>query len=104
MANQYSNDSFKAVIEAKYAMPIAQILRRFQQQGMTLKDVADKTGFRESTVKKHALRHNCILANIYQSKDDRYELELNALYTALRSDRLNQVNVLSRSWQPKKMA
>ena len=104
MANQYSNDSFKAVVEAKYAMPIAQILRRFQRQGMTLKDVADKTGFRESTVKKHALRYNCILTNIYKPKDDRCEVEINELYTALRSDRLNRVNVLSRSWKPKKTA
>ena len=99
MANQYS-ESFKVVVESKYNMPVDKVLRRFQRQGMTLKDVADKTGFRESTVKKHALRYNCILANIYKSKDDRCEHELNELYTALRSDRLNQVNVLSRSWQP----
>ena len=104
MANQYSNDSFKAVVEAKYNMPITEVLRCFQRQGMTLKEVSEKTGFRETTVKKYALRYKCILANIYKPKNDRCEHELNELYTELRSDRLNRVNVLSRSWQPKKIA
>ena len=103
MANQYS-ESFKAVVEAKYNMPIAEVLRRFQCQGVSLKEAAEKTGFRETTVKKYALRYNCKLTGIYKTKDDRCEVEINELYTALRSDRLNRVNALSRSWQPKKTA
>ena len=104
MANQHSNDSFKAVIEAKYGMPINEALKRFQRQGMTLKEVSEKTGFRETTVKKYALRYNCKLTGIYKPKDYCYEDELNELYTKLRSDRLNRVNVLSRSWTRKKEA
>ncbi|WP_203250106.1 hypothetical protein [Cysteiniphilum marinum] len=103
MANQYS-ESFKAVVEAKYNMPIAEVLRRFQCQGVSLKEAAQKTGFRETTVKKHALRHKCRLIGTYKTKEDHCNIGLNELYTALRSDRLNRVNVLSRSWQPKKRA
>ncbi|WP_192485222.1 MULTISPECIES: hypothetical protein [Cysteiniphilum] len=104
MANQHSNDSFKAVVEAKYGMPINEALRNLQRQGVTLQEVAKKTGFREITVKKYALRYNCKLTGIYKPKDYCYEDELNELYTALRSDRLNRVNVLSRSWTRKKRA
>ena len=104
MANQHSNDSFKAVIEAKYGMPINEALRNLQRQGVTLKEVSEKTGFRETTVKKHALRYNCRLTGIYKTKDGCCDIELDELYTALRSDRLNRVNVLSMSWQPKKTA
>lgn len=68
---------------------------------MSLKEVAEKTGFREATVKKYALRYNCKLTGIYKTKGDCCEVELNELYTALRSDRLNRVNVLSRSWSGK---
>ncbi|MDA0912003.1 MAG: hypothetical protein O2809_10710, partial [Proteobacteria bacterium] len=75
-----------------------------QCQGVSLKEAAEKTGFRETTVKKHALRYNCKLTGIYKTKDDCCDIELDELYTALRSDRLNRVNVLSMSWQPKKTA
>lgn len=102
MANQYSNDSFKAVVEAKYGMPVDKVLRRFQVQGMTLKDVSEKTGFKEYTVRRHALKYGVRITNEYDSKTEQYEQELNKFYTKLRSDRLNRVNVLSRSWQPKK--
>ena len=104
MANQYSNDSFKAVVEAKYNMPIAEVLRRFQCQGVTLKEASKKTGFREITVKKYALRYNCKLTGMYKTKDNCCDIELDELYTALRSDRLNRVNVLSRSWTRTKEA
>ena len=104
MANQYSNASFKVVVEAKYNMPVGEVLRRFQRYGMSLKEIAEKTGFRETTVKKYALRYNSILTNSYNPKANRDELELKALYTELRSDRLNRINVLSISWTGKKRA
>ncbi len=59
MANQYS-ESFKAVVEAKYNMPIAEVLRRFQCQGVSLKEAAEKTGFRETTVKN--MRYGIIVS------------------------------------------
>jgi len=104
MVNQYSNDSFKAVVEAKYDMPVGEVLCRFQHQGMMLKDIACETGFKEWTVKRHAARYGFRITNKYDQKSEQYKQELNAIYTALRSDRLNRINVLSRSWARKKRA
>ena len=104
MANQYSSDSFKAVVEAKYNMPVGEVLRSFQCQGVSLREAAKELAFKEWTVRKHALKNGCRLTNNLNPRVDDYEQELNELYTKLRSDRLNRVNVLSRSWQPKKTA
>jgi hypothetical protein len=101
MANQYSNDSFKVVVEAKYGMSIGEVLRGFEHQGISLKEAAEKTGFRESTVKRHALKYGFRITNTDNPKAEQNEQELNDFYTALRSDRLNRVNVLSRSWRHK---
>ena len=67
-------------------------------------EIAKETGFKENTVRCHARKHKVRLSNSYNPKADLYELALEEFHKELKNERLSRVNVLSRSWQPKKIA
>ena len=101
MANQYSNDSFEAVVESKYNLPLNQVLYNFQVQGKSYKEVCQETGFKETTVRKYTRRYGYTLGTGLDHQQYDAQIAMTALYSQLRSDDLNQINVLSRSWTVK---
>lgn len=103
-ANQHGQKLFKEHIEEAYNMPIKAVLKMFEDQGKKIRDIAKETGFKENTVRSHARKYKVRLSNSYNPKADLHQLALDKLHEELKSERLNRVNVLSRSWQPKKTA
>ena len=98
MANQYSKDSFKAVVEAKYNLPIGEVLYQFHKQGKSLSDISKETGFKDYTVRRHAQKHGFYFTNAVDHKSNEYKSATDQLYTELRSGQLNHINVLSMKW------
>jgi hypothetical protein len=102
MANQYSNNSLKAVIESKYNLPLNEVLYNFQAQGKSYKEVCQETGFKETTVRKYTRRCGYTLNTKLDQEPYNAQAAMSSIYSQLRSQELNRINVLSRSWSHKR--
>jgi len=123
MANQYGNN-LAILIEQRFGKTVEELLNDLATQEMTYNDAAKFLSVASGTIRKYCYRYNVRLKpcpnprnepeetippifynkQINKFKANRDELELKALYTGLRSDRLNRINILSISWTGKKRA
>ncbi|WP_192484931.1 MULTISPECIES: hypothetical protein [Cysteiniphilum] len=94
MANQYA-DSFRDYISRKYNKPVEQVLAIFSYRNMTYRDVAELTGYKETTVRKWCRYFDVQLYSDYEPSQH-YSIDI---LSAIRSEKLSCDNVLFRPWR-----
>ncbi|MBK2124169.1 hypothetical protein [Fangia hongkongensis] len=91
MANQYA-EGFQSYIKRNYELSVEAVFLQFQKAGFDYRQVALTTGFKESTVRKYSRLSGVML------KQAANALSQDKLYTQLRAQRVNKVNILSMRW------
>ncbi|WP_440615203.1 hypothetical protein [Cysteiniphilum sp. 6C5] len=94
MANQYA-DSFRDYILKRYKKPIDEVLAIFSYRNMTYRDVAELTGYKETTVRKWCRYFDVELYSDYEPSKH-YAVDI---LSAVRSEKLSCDNVLFRPWR-----
>ncbi|WP_203249702.1 hypothetical protein [Cysteiniphilum marinum] len=100
MANRYEIP-FKEKLEQQYNKPVLDVLIDFRNQGLTIKEVAELTGFRYNTVRIWCAKYGIHLFSLGQKfhcrpkKAPKKEMSFIAQF---HSKTLNTFNVLSRKW------
>lgn len=100
MANRHEIP-FKEQLEQQYKKPVLDVLIDFRNQGLTIKQVSDLTGFRYNTVRTWCAKYGIHLFSLGQKfhchpkKTRKQEVSFIAQF---RSKTINTFNVLSRKW------
>ncbi|WP_119344722.1 helix-turn-helix domain-containing protein [Facilibium subflavum] len=95
MANQYSQ-SFEVILKKKYGCSAQSVLEQYASEGLSYEEVANKFGFKTTTVRKWCRKYNIELLgpteiNASKAYENIYQSSLNAVS-------VNIYNVLYKSW------
>ena len=92
MANQYSG-SFEHIIKQKFNCSAEEALQACVNEGLSYNDAEKKLGFKHGTIRKWAKRFGLSL-KVDEDSGSKKEQFINFF----KDSRLNQYNILSRSW------
>jgi hypothetical protein len=94
MANQYTGN-FEQVIKSKFGISAKEMLKQCADQGLSYPEAGERLGFKHGTIRKWANKYD-----IQLNAGEPETLKSDEFLALLRSEQLNQYNILSRSWLP----
>ena len=98
MANQYTGN-FEQIVASKFNCTAREMLLKCQKEGFSYQDAEKLLGFKHVTIRKWSKRYNIKLVTKFQATEDRTDVNRGEVYiNECRSDKINQVNILSRCW------
>ncbi len=99
MANRYEIP-FKETLEQQYKKPLLDVLIDFRNQGLTIKQVSELTGFHYSTVRFWCSRYAITMyrEEYFPPKKHQSTVKESCFIERFRTKTINTFNVLSRKW------